>query len=331
MMKKTLKILFYIILSVIILTIIAGTTIYIKYRNIEKNNIQAQYIKTTVSPKHSSMLGEAVTVSYKLKIPWDKKPIKLLVSPGKGSQQTGSIDFIREKYQWGFTIWEIECKVQSFVNGKIPEGKVKLTISPDKDGNPSELSFDIPGFVSKVIPVSKNTLNVASGIKINEKAEKSYAKYYIIALIAVLLILIFAFILYVKKRKKKTVILPLWSVALLELKRLKGKLHEKVYNTEKSISMLTDIVRNYLEARFEINASKQTTEEFLKDMESWRSPLSNQDRNFLREFMISADMIKFAKFDAPEQQIMTTIDRAKELIRKTIPEDKKNKGQKRIN
>ena len=70
-----------------------------------------------------------------------------------------------------------------------------------------------------------------------------------------------------KKFRKKTVILPLWSVALLELKRLKEKLHEKVYNAEKSISTLTDIVRNYLEARFEINASKQTTEEFLKD--SW--------------------------------------------------------------
>ena len=65
-------------------------------------------------------------------------------------------------------------------------------------------------------------------------------------------------------------------------------------------------------------------------MEDWNSPLNNQDRNFLREFMTSADMIKFAKYEATKKHIETAIARAEQLVDETIPEKEEDKSQKKV-
>ena len=329
-MRKLLKNLFYIIIAVVMIVLAAAVTIYVKYRNITEANISVKYEKAIVSPSTGKVpLGETVEITYTLKAPWDKRPAKLTLVPGKGSQSVGNPEFIKEKLKWGYYIWEVKCRVQPFVNGEIPEGNANIVISPDKDGKMSELKLKFPKIFSEEIPITKNTLNVATTIQEQKILTESNTIYYIIAGILAVIILIIGYLIYMRKRKGKIVVLTSWADALLELNKLKHQLKEKVFNTEKGISFLADIVRNYLEARFKIHAPRQTTEEFLKDMESWKSPLDNKDRNFLREFMITADMIKFAKLDATEKQVTTAIERAEKLIKVTIPEkntERKNKG-----
>jgi hypothetical protein len=324
-MKKTLKILFYTVLTAVIIILAAAITIFIKYNNVKDANLQAKYIKAVVNPQDGKVpLGEKVETTYILNIPWDKRPVKLKVAPGKGSQSVDNPVFKKEKLHWGYYTWKVKCGVQPFINGEIPEGKVDIIISPDKDGKMSQLKLKFPKIFSKEIPVTKNTLNVATTIQEQKTEIDSNKIYYIIAGAILLVIIVIVYFIFVRKKKDKILILSSWAEALLELNKLKEKLKEKAFNAEKSITVLTDIVRHYLEDRFKIQAQRQTTEEFLKDMEGWKSPLNNKDRNFLREFMVTADMIKFAKLDASEKQVDSAIERAEELVKETIPDEKDN-------
>ena len=140
----------------------------------------------------------------------------------------------------------------------------------------------------------------------------------------------FIVLVYFQKKEKKTKPLTPWALALLKLHSLNDSFGSGKLNAVKCISNLTDIVRNYLEDRFYIHAPRQTTEEFLSNMENWNSPLDNKDRNFLREFMTSADMIKFAKFEASKTQIETAIARAEQLVDGTIPDEENNKPKEKV-
>ncbi|MCP4696908.1 MAG: hypothetical protein GY862_08680 [Gammaproteobacteria bacterium] len=63
---------------------------------------------------------------------------------------------------------------------------------------------------------------------------------------------------------------------------------------------LSDIIRHYLEDRFELHAPELTTEEFL-DVAAGSPDLNAGHKGFLREFLRSADRVKFARHvPAPE-------------------------------
>ena len=94
------------------------------------------------------------------------------------------------------------------------------------------------------------------------------------------------------------------------------------------MAQLTDIVRQYLEIRFALPASRLTTEEFLHNLEKADSPLSEKDRKFLKSFLVAADVIKFAGFPAEAEVFRQTLTQAEKLILETKiqnPELQKNK------
>lgn len=115
------------------------------------------------------------------------------------------------------------------------------------------------------------------------------------------ILLIAALIWYfIKKRKQKPVkeaapvpVLPLHTLTLDKLNALKSqKLWEqgqvKQYHIE-----LTDIIRDYLEKRYEINALEQTSEEIFSGLRHLN--IAEQNMNKLRQMLLLADLVKFAK------------------------------------
>lgn len=59
---------------------------------------------------------------------------------------------------------------------------------------------------------------------------------------------------------------------------------------------LSDIVRHYLEGRFQIPATGQTTREFLNDAKQ-NTRLEHCDRESLGTFLVAADLVKFARHE----------------------------------
>lgn len=104
----------------------------------------------------------------------------------------------------------------------------------------------------------------------------------------------------IKKRKHKPVkqepakpVIPLDVLVLDKLKALKDqKLWEqgqvKSYHSE-----LTDIIRDYLEKRYKVNALEQTSEEIFTGLK--HLDIQAQEMNKLRQMLLLADLVKFAK------------------------------------
>lgn len=76
---------------------------------------------------------------------------------------------------------------------------------------------------------------------------------------------------------------------------------------------LTGIVRRYIEARTGLRAPEQTTEEFLQAIQSRHLfPLRQSSR--LSEFLVAADMVKYAGQQPDADQIELSISRAREFV-----------------
>jgi hypothetical protein len=79
---------------------------------------------------------------------------------------------------------------------------------------------------------------------------------------------------------------------------------------------VSNILRHYIEDRFDLRAPERTTEEFLFELGSSRA-LESDDKERLKEFMTHCDLVKFAKFQPDAAQIQKTFDLVKEFIEKT--------------
>lgn len=122
------------------------------------------------------------------------------------------------------------------------------------------------------------------------------------AMVILLLVAVIAailFILFSDDKKKQAGASPLpalppWEIALLRLNELQakgllvqGQFHDYYFE-------LTDILRHYIEGRFDIDAPERTTEEFLIHMREL-NVLTGAQKNMLKNFLIECDKVKFAK------------------------------------
>jgi hypothetical protein len=82
---------------------------------------------------------------------------------------------------------------------------------------------------------------------------------------------------------------------------------------------LSNIVRHYLEQRFRLNVTTQTTDEFLEDLKTatW---LANDQRAMLREFLEQCDLVKFAGLKPTAEQSQALAVAARRLVEQTAPE-----------
>ncbi|PKP35072.1 MAG: hypothetical protein CVT98_10400 [Bacteroidetes bacterium HGW-Bacteroidetes-15] len=108
--------------------------------------------------------------------------------------------------------------------------------------------------------------------------------------------------LYLIKRKKNEPLFfprkpvdPPHVVALRELEKIKEK---KLWNTDNHKhyqTVLTDVIRDYIEGRFSIPAMEQTTDETIRSLKK-SEVLSSRLIEGLQETLSLADLVKFARF-----------------------------------
>lgn len=83
---------------------------------------------------------------------------------------------------------------------------------------------------------------------------------------------------------------------------------------------LSDIVRHYVERRFDLHAPERTTAEFLAEAQS-NAALSDGHRQILAQFLRTADMVKFAGVRPAVEECHSALDTARILVRQTVPAD----------
>jgi len=85
---------------------------------------------------------------------------------------------------------------------------------------------------------------------------------------------------------------------------------------------ICDILRHYIEHRFDLRAPERTTEEFLIELQ-WTDVLSSSDKKALEEFLTHCDLVKFANYDPTKEQIQRTFNLVKSFIEKTRSDERK--------
>ncbi len=122
-----------------------------------------------------------------------------------------------------------------------------------------------------------------------------------------------------KKRKATGVIRvyrPAHEVAYERLAALvKAKLIEAA-RLKEFYGRISNILRHYIEDRFELRAPERTTEEFLFELQ-YTKELSGSDKGGLKEFLQHCDLVKFARHKPTNEQIQKTFDLVKNFIEKT--------------
>ncbi|MDO9068253.1 MAG: DUF4381 family protein [Deltaproteobacteria bacterium] len=129
-------------------------------------------------------------------------------------------------------------------------------------------------------------------------------------LIGLAVVALAALLLYLWKRRKKERKLPCpHEIALNELTRLRPMM-----NPEQALiyaAQLSEILRRYIEARFLIHSTRQTTREFFTALVSSPQIGSSmaEHRDHLRECLEQCDMAKFAHC-VPDLQDMEAMEQA---------------------
>lgn len=268
-------------------------------------------------------LGQHIACRTVFKAPWGISPFSAEGTAGEGSQFSSIPQSSFSKLGWGFNEWTVNSKIQPFREGEIPEGTLKTAFS-----NGQDFELKIPSFkVSPLTDADESQLALAEKIERRSK----YVFFAIVGGLALVLMLgvtAVAFIIYFLMRRKAEKALTPWESALAEIRSLRSKTKEGKESFEASVSDLTDIVRRYLETRFKLRARRQTTTEFLSELDKGSSPLADTHKSFLHDFLYAADLVKFARLPADNSVFENAADKAEKLVTETVPAENDKGGAK---
>jgi len=145
-------------------------------------------------------------------------------------------------------------------------------------------------------------------------------------IITLLLLFLLAVVLLIKKRKKPMPApIPSWEKALSELSEARQLLSPDL--ALRYMNRVSLILRNYVESRFAIKSTRQTTREFLSNLnKSSADPAIRSCRDELQTCLEQCDMAKFAH-QIPLQQNMEMMESAIiTFVEKTRP-NPESKGE----
>lgn len=194
-------------------------------------------------------------------------------------------------------------------------------------------SFKTPELVLTIASVAVDTTKGVYDIKQPFQVSYSWAEWLKdnwpkIAFPVLAILVIGAIIWYLRKRPKKEVLVkptqPVKPEHVIALDKLYALREQKLWQnnrTKEYYSEISDIMRDYLERRYGISANEQTTDEILASLRYM--DITETDRAKLKQVLVLADLVKFAKekplSNENEQSINAAIDFVLKTQKKIAP------------
>lgn len=127
-----------------------------------------------------------------------------------------------------------------------------------------------------------------------------------------------------KRRVRKLVRIfrPAHEVAYARLRALVKENLVGAGKIKEFYERISDILRHYIEHRFDLRAPRHTTEEFLAELRD-TNMLLTADKQLLAEFLEHCDLVKFARYSPAAEQIQRTFDLTRDFIEKTKSDERK--------
>ena len=111
--------------------------------------------------------------------------------------------------------------------------------------------------------------------------------------------------------------LPPWEEALAALAAMPWRDWLAAGQAKRYYYALSQVLKRYLERRFEFHAVEQTTTEMLASMRARKTPM----RDEVARFFTQSDLVKYAKSVPPEDQAASAMAQVREFVMKTKPPD----------
>jgi hypothetical protein len=125
---------------------------------------------------------------------------------------------------------------------------------------------------------------------------------------------------FLRRRAGRAAALPPTAWALRELERIEAQRLPETGQADRYHTLLSDVVREYLELRFHLRAPHQTTSEFLATMQSWPL-LPGPQQTLLRDFLERCDLAKFAQARPSVEECRAVGAMARALVEQShVPE-----------
>ncbi len=326
-MKKTVKTVFFALLSsaIIAVAVWGSGIIFAMFR---PGQVEIP-LTVKLEPPEQIPAGNDILMDFQATVPENRSIISAELENAPDTVIVMPLEGKREKWQWNKSIWHFSALFRALKPGEIPEGKVKIIISPQKKGGENEVfNVAVPAF-SSVIPNSEkpgNELELSGAMPESHQSypafKKHLSKYKYIYAAAI--ILLFAIIVFVIRKLKKMNTVPelsCWEAALAALEALHIEIRHGDILPAAGYNTLMDILRNYLELRFDLPASRQTTAEFIPELTRSDSPLPEKYRMLLSSFLSNVDLIRFAKAPADLEKLDEAVRQLCGFVSATVPED----------
>lgn len=280
-----------------------------------------------LTPPDQLLMGGEGKVSFDLTLPSGMTPGNTTINCGKGTVPLGSGIWQKRQWRWNRVKWHFAADFRVLSSGEIPEGSIEfdLTSFTGKSGG-DRCKVAIPEFTA-VIPAGEKSGGELQFAGVMTPPRRRFSeifehagryKYIYAAAILVLTGLIWLIIRQMKKRSAKRE-LPCWEAALAALAALENRCRRGELLPVDGYTELLDILRNYLELRFDLPVSRQTAPEFISAIAEPASPLPERYRLQLGTFFESADMIRFAKAPADTVKLLDAAGILAGFIRATVP------------
>lgn len=308
------------------LVAVAVAAAAIEYHLVKKADIRpaAAPMAALESPDKVS-LGGAEFAELTVECPWNIRPVLAEVNPAEGCQLVGEPSIKLSSVGWGRWEWSVRAELTPYRMGKMPEGEIRIEFS----GGARALTAVIPGFEAEALtlPPGDSALELAGDIKRLKESWRGFI-WRAAAAAAVLIVAATLVWLVVKRRNRRlsAAVLPPWALALSELRELRGGLEKGELSGGVCVSRLTDIVRIYLARNFRLRVRTQTTSEFLRDLDRPGGVLPERQRQFLRDFLSAAELVKFAKLPIAGDSVEDAIQKAEILVEETKPSESGGPG-----
>ncbi len=147
---------------------------------------------------------------------------------------------------------------------------------------------------------------------------------WVLAGIAIIAAIIAAIYYFKKRPKPEPVItepvkpsLPAYQVALNQLQALRDKKLWQQNEVKQYYIELTDVLRDYLENRYFIKTHEKTSDELLASLQS--NEINADNTVHLKELLVLADLVKFAKFKPLPNENEQTLESAINFVVNTKP------------
>jgi hypothetical protein len=109
--------------------------------------------------------------------------------------------------------------------------------------------------------------------------------------------------------------LPPWEQALAALDELPWQDWLAAGQVKRFYYALSQVLKRYIERRFEFNAVEQTTTEILASMRACRTPM----REEVGRFLTRSDFVKYAKTVPPDEEARSAIAQVRDFVMNTRP------------